>query len=528
MTRKRYCECGGELRRLFARPRRNGVHKVITTNFWWCSKCGKRDEKHSAEWKYCEKCGNKLYRLSTWIWNAEEQKKEGVTTDLLWCPECDLKYHEADLKVIQPILPFCLCGCGERVKKLGNKYVYGHNHRVESPLKGRNTGKTYEELYGVERAKVVKVKIAKAGKGRKYPKERGIRIAEKLRGRKSSDETKKKISAIRKGKTFEEIFGVEKAKEIKLKMSATMMGRKPPHAGKTWEEFFGEERAKELKAKVSALHKGKPHILSEEGRARVREGIRNRPYKKPYNKGKKIEEVFGSEKANAIKRKISEKKKGRKHTEETRKRMSEAHKNHIFSDEHRRKISENNAMNDPEKRRKVSEALKGRQFTEETKRKMSKSREGMKLSEENCKNISKGIKRLWENPEYKAKMVKIRKEFWKQKDYASMMIKAFHFKPNKPEKMLNLLLSQILPREYHLNVHGDYIVGGKIPDFVNINGQNKLIEFYGNYWHTEEEAQERIAYFKKCGYGTLIIWESELENINNVVTKILEFHNLTI
>ena len=42
-----------------------------------------------------------------------------------------------------PVLPFCGCGCGGRVTKPGNKYIYGHN------MRGKNKGKD-NPMYGVE------------------------------------------------------------------------------------------------------------------------------------------------------------------------------------------------------------------------------------------------------------------------------------------------------------------------------------------------------------------------------------------
>jgi hypothetical protein len=36
------------------------------------------------------------------------------------------------------VIEYCLCGCGNLVKKEGNKYLHGHNHK----------NKTYEEIYG--------------------------------------------------------------------------------------------------------------------------------------------------------------------------------------------------------------------------------------------------------------------------------------------------------------------------------------------------------------------------------------------
>jgi len=47
---------------------------------------------------------------------------------------------------------------------------------------------------------------------------------------------------------------------------------------------------------------------------------------------------------------------------------------------------------------------------------------------------------------------------------------------------------------------------------MNINGQKKLIELYGDYWHKGQNPQKRINYFKKYGFKTLIIWEKEYKN----------------
>ena len=37
-----------------------------------------------------------------------------------------------------PELPFCACGCGGRVTKLGNKYIHGHNSKSNHPMKDKH------------------------------------------------------------------------------------------------------------------------------------------------------------------------------------------------------------------------------------------------------------------------------------------------------------------------------------------------------------------------------------------------------
>ena len=85
-----------------------------------------------------------------------------------------------------------------------------------------------------------------------------------------------------KGKTFEEIHGIEKAKEIKQKLSIARKKQvfsdeskqkqkenssktiKKQRTGKTLEEIYGIERAKEIRQKQSDSHKGKKTILTPE------------------------------------------------------------------------------------------------------------------------------------------------------------------------------------------------------------------------------------------------------------------------
>jgi very-short-patch-repair endonuclease len=70
---------------------------------------------------------------------------------------------------------------------------------------------------------------------------------------------------------------------------------------------------------------------------------------------------------------------------------------------------------------------------------------------------------------------------------------------------------------------GDLVIAGKIPDFVNINGQKKLIELYGSYWHRNDDPNNRIELFKEYGWKTLIIWEDELKMEEILKEKLLKF-----
>ena len=51
-------------------------------------------------------------------------------------------------------------------------------------------------------------------------------------------------------------------------------------------------------------------------------------------------------------------------------------------------------------------------------------------------------------------------------------------------------------------------IGNMNPDFI-LPTTNKLVELFGNYWHSEEDPQTRITRFQKLGYECLVIWEKE-------------------
>lgn len=131
---------------------------------------------------------------------------------------------------------------------------------------------------------------------------------------------------------------------------------------------------------------------------------------------------------------------------------------------------------------------------------------GKKASEKRRAQISAQSKINWQNPEYVKK--------W---------MKSNNIRPNKAELKLNNLLQTIFSGEYKFVGDGEFVISGKCPDFVNINGKKKIIELYGDYWHKGENPQDRIDLFKQYGYDTLVIWEKELNDINQLGRKLMEF-----
>jgi G:T-mismatch repair DNA endonuclease (very short patch repair protein) len=104
------------------------------------------------------------------------------------------------------------------------------------------------------------------------------------------------------------------------------------------------------------------------------------------------------------------------------------------------------------------------------------------------------------------------------------MSKALNLHPNIPEKTVINLLNELFPKEYKYVGNFKFWLGGKNPDIMNVNGQKKLIEVFGDYWHRGENPQNRIRHFKKYGFDTLVIWEKDIKNDDNLMKTLNKFH----
>jgi len=101
-------------------------------------------------------------------------------------------------------------------------------------------------------------------------------------------------------------------------------------------------------------------------------------------------------------------------------------------------------------------------------------------------------------------VLKNREETYKSPHRLRNLMRAVCASPNKPEQYLASLLGIL----WKYTGSGELIIGGKCPDFWD--GDKRLMELYGDYWHRGENPQDRIDYFKEYGYDCAVIWESEL------------------
>jgi len=123
------------------------------------------------------------------------------------------------------------------------------------------------------------------------------------------------------------------------------------------------------------------------------------------------------------------------------------------------------------------------------------------------------------NPEHILRM----KEIWQDPKFVKKQMKSRNVMPNKTEIYLQSIITSIT-NNFAFVGDGKEIIGGKCPDFID-KVNNKIIELYGDYWHKGQDPNDRINYFKNFGYDTLVIWESELKDIDNLKNKLEVFAN---
>lgn len=185
--------------------------------------------------------------------------------------------------------------------------------------------------------------------------------------------------------------------------------------------------------------------------------------------------------------------KGKHHTEEAKEKNRLAHLGKHHSDKTKLLMSSQRKgvpkSEEAKEKNRISQLLRfiGKKISEETKEKLRKK------AIERCKN-----------PEYLRKILIIRK-------------------PNKSELKLNQLLQVKFPNEFKFVGDGSFVLNRYNPDFLNVNGKKLIIELFGERWHEQEEEISRPKVFSKYGYRTLIIWEHELKNKQQLLEKINNF-----
>ena len=251
----------------------------------------------------------------------------------------------------------------------------------------------------------------------------------------------------------------------------------------------GKHHTEKTKAQISKAMIGKPR--SEEYRANIRKARLGKHHSGETKLKISLTKtgVILSPRSEETKVKIGQANLGKHRTEETRDKLRIAH------------------LGQPS-------GMKGKHHTSEAKAKLSKSHKGRRASAETRAKMSNISKKRWADPEYKDRVVKA-------------TIIASHIKPNKPEQQLQALLDGLCPDQWEYTGDGKLIIGGKNPDFWN--GDHRLIELYGDYWHNLEvfpnklTDKEIITHYQQYNYKCLVIWQRELKQPRKVVSRIIKY-----
>ena len=132
-------------------------------------------------------------------------------------------------------------------------------------------------------------------------------------------------------------------------------------------------------------------------------------------------------------------------------------------------------------------------------------------TEEIHKKQGKALSKRFENPEFK-------KKWFDERDFCIL--------PNKLELRVQRWLDKLFPKEWKYVGDFQTFIGGKCPDFMNVNGQKKLIEVFGDYWHQDDDPQKRIDHFSEYGFETLVLWERGINsNPKKAKEAIMDFYS---
>lgn len=132
------------------------------------------------------------------------------------------------------------------------------------------------------------------------------------------------------------------------------------------------------------------------------------------------------------------------------------------------------------------------------------------------------LENMW-TPELKEKQSQNYKIKWANKEFREKQLKkilsSLLKRPTSFEKKVNqVIIANNLPYKYVGN--GEFIIGYKNPDFINVNGEKICIEVYNNYHHPKDYEQIRSNYFKQYGWKTLFVSEDEINSNITILNKI--------
>lgn len=154
---------------------------------------------------------------------------------------------------------------------------------------------------------------------------------------------------------------------------------------------------------------------------------------------------------------------------------------------------------------------------------------GKSFSNAHKEAMSESAKKVIKSPQHRKNLGKARKKFLSSLTYdernAFFSIRLQGKKITSNESQLNKFLQCEFPGEWKFVGNGLFMIEGRCPDFVNINGKKLLIEFHtgGPNSTCGKVAKSKVSLFEKYGYGTIVIRKSELSNVIILKEKMMNY-----
>jgi len=323
--------------------------------------------------------------------------------------------------------------------------------------------------------------------------------------------------------------------ETRAKLVASHMGKHatPEARAKIAAWHTGTHLSPETKAKLSDINKHRsPEWQSKLMAARCTPEARERT--RTLHKGKHLTPETKAKISMANKGQPSWNK-GNHYSLETKAKIGAISKERWANPECRAKMTMaiKQACNTPEWREKQM----NKRLSPEAKHKISIAHQGKTLSPEHKAKISAKGKGRHPSAETIAKRAAANKGQHRTSEAIANMIKGVSHKQTKPEKIVEIVLNEVCPKEYkYVGSDGSVVLNHCVPDFINMNHEKKAIEVFGEYWHglkvtgrtREQEEIQRLNKYAEVGFDCLIIWESETKkpDLQSVKERIKAFRKM--
>jgi len=146
------------------------------------------------------------------------------------------------------------------------------------------------------------------------------------------------------------------------------------------------------------------------------------------------------------------------------------------------------------------------------------------------KEIWKDLESNYNSEQRSDKISKTIKHLYTTEDFLKKYQNGLKVYKNKLESKFETILKKLNIFSFKFVGDRSFWINGRNPDFIN-EDQKMVIEIFGDYWHGNERTGinnsdhelDRINHYKMNGYKSIIIWEHEINNIDELSSKILEF-----